>query len=120
MQRYTTENAMDELNFLGSILVQKVGNYLEDNDIINAARGLCAISKELYKIEEDSRRLRLTGELDVQIYTTLTKGYRQITDRIMSLAYEHHYAKEISSLHKSLRFTNEAPSLSDYLGEVDE
>jgi len=120
MQRYSVENAIDEVKVLESVLTGRVEKYLESKDIINAAKGLIAINKEIYKVEEDARRLRLTGELDVHTHTALTNGYRQIAERIMKVAYEHHFAHEVSVLYKALRFTNDAPNLSDYLREADE
>ncbi|MBI2183958.1 MAG: hypothetical protein HYU39_03255 [Thaumarchaeota archaeon] len=120
MQRYSLDNAIEELNVLESVVAGKVRNYLEKTDIINAARGLIAVNKELYRVEEDARRLRLTGQLDLEIYNALTKGYKLIADRIMKTAYEYKYAHEVSVLFKALRFTNEVSSLSDYLREGDE
>lgn len=120
MQRYSLDNAIEELNVLESVLVGKVREYLEKNDIINAARGLIAINKELYRVEEDARRLRLTGQLDQQIYNAFTRGYRQIADRIMETAKEYRYAHEVSVLFKALRFTNEVSTLAEYLREDKE
>jgi hypothetical protein len=120
MQKYNVESANIELNSLESVLASKVEYYLKKNDTINAAKGLIAVNKELYKIEEDGRKLRLTGQLDVQVYEALTKGYKQIADRIMNIAYKHNYAHEVSVLHKALRFTNDAPTLADYLREANE
>ena len=62
----------------------------------------------------------LAGQLDVQVYEAPTKDYKQISDNIMKIAYEWKLAHEISALHKALRFTNDAPSLSDYLRGADQ
>jgi len=120
MQRYSVENVVEELNILERLLVSTIERYLEARDIINAAKGLIAVNKELYKIEEDARRLRLTGQLDLQIYDAFAKGYKRIADRIMKVAYERNYAHEVSVLHKALRFTKDAPTLAEYLREADE
>lgn len=120
MQKYNVETANTELNSLESVVARRVEDYLESNDVINAARGLIAVNKEIYKLEEDARRLRLTGELDIEVYQSLRNGYARITERIMTIARGFHYSQEVSSLHRSLRFTNEAPSLTDYLREADE
>lgn len=120
MQKYNVEAANGELNTLESVLARRVEEYLEGNDVINAARGLVAVNKEIYKLEEDARELRLTGELDVEIYRALRNGYSRIAERIMTIARGFHYTREISSLNRSLRFTNEASSLTDYLREADE
>lgn len=120
MQKYNVETASVELNTLESVLARRVEEHLESNDVINATRGLFAINKEIYKPEEDPRRLGLTGELDVEIYRALRNGYARIADRIMAIARGFHYTREVSSLNRSIRFTNEAPSLSDYLREADE
>lgn len=120
MQRYSLDSAIEELNVLESVVVGKVRNYLEKCDIINAARGLVAVNKELYKLEEDARKLRLTGQLDRDIYNAMTGGYRLIANRIMKTAYEYKYAHEVSILFKALRFTNEVSTLAEYLRENDE
>ena len=120
MQKYNVESANIELNSLESVLARRVAGYLESDDVLNAARGLIAVNKELYKLDEDARRLRLTGELDVEIYHTMKNGYAQIADRIMKIANGFNYSREVSILHRSLRFSNEAPSLSDYLREASE
>ena len=68
-------------------------------------------------VEEDARKLRLTGQLDQGIYNALRKGFARIADSIIKTAFEHQYTHEISILSRALKFTNEVSTLSEYLRE---
>ena len=114
---YSVETAVEELTDLEAVIERRVRRFLEKRDIINAARGLIAVNKELYRIEEDARKLRLAGELDQKIYKIMIRGYVQIADRIINIAGEHNSLHEIMVLHKALRFTTEVSTLADYLRE---
>jgi len=100
---------------LESRLVPAIQRYLENNKTLEVAKALVIVNKELYRTEEEARRLRLTGELDLEIYQALTAGYRHIAEKIMSLAYKHKLAHEVSVLHKALRFSQETAGI--YLQE---
>jgi hypothetical protein len=117
MQQYYADDAKEELKELEDSVIEKIRKYLEKDDIINAARGLVAVNKELYKVEEDGRKLRLTGQLEQGIYDALRKGFTRIADNIVKTAFEHQYAHEISVLSRALRFTNEVSTLPEYLRE---
>lgn len=119
MQRYTTDSVNLELRNLEAVLADRLTNSLETSDFLDIAKGLIALDKEIYKIEEDARKLRLTGQLDVQVYAELSAGYRRLSDRMFKLAHRDGHDREISSFYRALRFTNEAVSLSDYLREDD-
>jgi len=84
------------------------------------AKILTLVSRESYKIDEEARRLKLTGELDLNIYSVLSKGYHEIANRIMELSYEYKLAHEVSALHKSMRFAKDAVEtyLAEYLRSV--
>src|SRR6058998_3686289 len=111
MRGCTVDSVIIEIGTLEPILLRRIEKYIQSDDIVNAAKGLIATNQEIYKIDEDARKLRLAGQLDVQVYEALTKDYKQISDKIMKIAYERKLAHEISALHKALRFTNDAKSV---------
>ncbi|MBI3859798.1 MAG: hypothetical protein HY296_06155 [Thaumarchaeota archaeon] len=118
MQKYNVDSVNLELSGLEAVLAERLTNSLETDDLLDVAKGLIALDKEVYKVEEDARKLRLTGQLDIQVYTALSGGYRRLSDRLTKLAQQDEHAREISTLYRALRFTNEAVSLSDYLREL--
>ncbi len=115
MPKYTTENALQEVDKAETVLLQKAEEYLEKSNALEVAKILTLVSRESYRIDEEARRLKLTGELDLDIYNVLSKGYHDIADSIMRLSYEYELAHEVVPLHKSMKFSKE--SVDTYLAE---
>ena len=116
--KYSSENAVEELHELERKMVPFIEKYLESNQTMEVAKALVIVNKELYRIEEEARRLRLTGELDPEIYRTLTRGYRGLAYKIMNLAQDYKIAHEVSVLQKALKFSSE--TAGTYLQEYVE
>ena len=81
---------------------------------------LVVINKEMYRYEEEARRLRLTGELDQDVCTELGSGYNNIRRKILDVIAEHKLNSEVSRLFRIMRFSNEVagPYLTEYLEEI--
>ena len=94
-----------------------IERYLRNNQPIEVARALVIINKELYRIEEEARKLRLRGELDFDIYRVLTARYDTLVRKITNLSYSYKLAHEVSVLFKALKFSNETAGiyLQEYL-----
>lgn len=122
MSKYTTENALQELDKTETVLLQKAEEYLEQSNAVEVAKILTLVSRESYRIDEEARRLKLTGELDLDVYNILSKGYHDVASRIMELSYEYKLAHEVSTLHKSMRFARDSVDtyLAEYLRSVVE
>jgi hypothetical protein len=112
MSKYTAENAFSELDNAETILLQKVEKHLEHSEPYEVAKILTLVNRELYRIDEDARTLRLTGELDHDIYTAMSKTYHDIARRIMQLAYDYKLGHEVSVFHKSLRLARRLTRIS--------
>ncbi len=121
MSKYTTENALQELDNAETVILQKIEQYLEKSDALEVAKILTLVGRESYHIDEEARRLKLTGQLDPDIYNVLSKGYHEIASRIMQLSYEYKLAHEVSVLHKGMKFSKELDTyLAEYLRSVVE
>jgi hypothetical protein len=114
MSKYVTENALQELDNVEETILQKVEEHLEKSEALEVAKILTLVSRESYRIDEEARRLRLTGELDLDIYNILSKGYHGIATRIMQISYEYKLAHEVSALHKGMKFSRD---MDTYLAE---
>lgn len=120
MAHYTTEEALNELDDIGLGLVKKVQDYLKAGDVVNATKGLVALRREMYKLDEDARKLRLSGQLESEVYRTLSVGYRQIAKMVFEAASDYERNDEVTKLYPVLRFSRDVPSLSEYLHEMVE
>jgi hypothetical protein len=67
------------------------------------------------------RRLRLTGELDLDVYRELISSYNSIRQKIFKLVNENKLSNDISRLFKPMRFSNEVAGLylAGYLQELN-
>ncbi|MCP8315788.1 MAG: hypothetical protein H3Z51_02855 [archaeon] len=120
--KYGVDYAAEEIGTLELILIPIVERYLEEKKPIEVAKALAILNKELYRYEEEARRLRLTGELDIEIYKTIISGYRGLSSKILQLSYKCKLAHEVSTLQKALRFSSEIAGiyLAEYLESATE
>ncbi len=121
ISKYTADNALKELDSAEAIIMQKAEQHLEKSDALEVAKILTLVSRESYRIDEEARRLKLTGQLDLDVYNILSKGYHNIASRVIQLSYEYKLAHEVSTLHKGMKFSREMDMyLAEYLRSVDE
>lgn len=118
--KYNVDYAAEEIGELEATLTPIIEKYLEENKPVEVAKALVIVNKELYRYEEEARRLRLTGGLDTDIYKAIISGYRALSNKILKLSYEYKLAYEVSTLHKALRFSSETAGiyLTEYLESV--
>jgi hypothetical protein len=119
--RYSVWTAGEELYVLEEELFKKAAQLVEKKDCYELARMLVVIDKEVYKYEEEARRLRLTGELDLDVYRELISSYNGIRQKIFKLINENKLSNDVSRLFKLMRFSNEVAGLylTGYLQELD-
>jgi hypothetical protein len=119
--RYSVWTAGEELYVLEEELFKKAAQLVEKKDCYELARMLVVIDKEVYKYEEEARRLRLTGELDLDVYRELISSYNGIRQKIFKLINENKLSNDVSRLFKLMRFSNEVAGLylAEYLQELD-
>jgi len=119
--RYSVWTAGEELYVLEEELFKKAAQLVEKKDCYELARMLVVIDKEVYKYEEEARRLRLTGELDLDVYRELISSYNGIRQKIFKLINENKLGNDVSRLFKLMRFSNEVAGLylAGYLQERD-
>lgn len=115
MVKYLTEDALLEMDRVQTLLLQKTEEHLENSDVREVAKILTLVTRELYRTDEEARRLRLTGELEPGIYNIISRTYHDIASRIMELSCEYKLGDQVSTLHKSMRFARDA--LDTYLAE---
>jgi len=119
--RYSVWTAGEELYVLEEELFKKAAQLVEKKDCYELARMLVVIDKEVYKYEEEARRLRLTGELDLDVYRELISSYNGIRQKIFKLINENKLSNDVSRLFKLMRFSNEVAGLylAGYLQELN-
>lgn len=122
MRDYSGFEATEELCGLGSELLEKACRLAQEKDSYELARMLVILDKEVYRFEEVARKLRLTGELDIDVYKELISGYGKIRQRIFGPITEHKLNNEVARLFKIMRFSNEVAGLylTEYLREIRE
>jgi len=97
--RYTQKEAIGELKQAEIDIILKARACLEARIYDEVVSLLLGIDDEIEQIVSESRRLKLQGKLDVNIFNTLIKGYSDIKERIFDLSDEHGLLKEIRSLY---------------------
>ena len=98
-ERYTVREAQRELNGVEHDVFENVRTHLEAGEWRDIVQILLNLDNEVDLIIKESRRLRLQGKLDLEIYSTLINGYSNLRERIFELAGEHGVLKQIRSLY---------------------
>ena len=114
-RRYSRTDVLDEVGEVEARMLSHVTTCLRGKNSIEVARALVIVSKEIYRLEEEGRRLRLTGELDPEIYKLLVLGFQRILSRIMNVAFSYNLLNEVSSLRKALRFSSDTAGIYIYV-----
>jgi len=119
--RYSVWTVGEELYVLEEELFKKASQLVEKRDCYELARMLVVIDKEVYKYEEEARRLRLTGELDLDVYREIISSYNSIRQKIFKLINENKLGNDVLRLFKLMRFSNEVAGLylTGYLQELN-
>ena len=99
MGRYTVDDALREMNELRGKLLSRVERLVEKRDADGLARILVALNLEVERIESEARRLRLKGELDVEVYRALISGYTKLADSIWQYATKNGLGDDVRLLY---------------------
>ena len=67
MSKYSVESAICEIDNTETIILQKVEQYLKNGNALEVAKILTLVIKESHKLDEEARRLKLVGELNLDI-----------------------------------------------------
>lgn len=118
---YDFKHAEQELSELGERLISRAEVFADNYNVVELAKLLVMVNKEVYRIEEEARRLRLTGQLKLDIYHGMVRGYRAIVDQIFKIAYNNSIADEVRTVCKALKFSNDLAGtyLAEYLHETE-
>ncbi|NIP61271.1 MAG: hypothetical protein GWN01_10205 [Nitrosopumilaceae archaeon] len=98
-------------------IMQRAEYYLERSNSFEVAKIYALVRKELYKIDEDARKLKLTRELDPEMYDVMSSSCRDMGERVMDLAREYSLRNKVFEVYNAIRFSNEVNStyLVEYL-----
>jgi ABC-type phosphate transport system auxiliary subunit len=120
MKNYSPWDASQEMYELEEVLFKKANKLAEKGDSYELARMLVVINKETYRLEEEARKLRLTGELDLEVYRELVEDYANMRRRILEVITKKNLNNEVARLYKVMRFSSEVAGLylTEYLQEI--
>jgi hypothetical protein len=96
---YTVKKAADELKQVEDDTLQKAKAYMEAKAYDEIISLLLNIDKEIELISNESRKLRLEGKLDLNIFNTLMKGHCDIREKIFDLSNRYGISKEVRGLY---------------------
>lgn len=121
MKNYSPWDASQEMYELEEVLFKKANKLAEKRDSYELARMLVVINKETYRLEEEARKLRLTGELDLEVYRELVEDYANMRRRILEVITKKNLNNEVARLYKVMRFSSEVAGLylTEYLQEIE-
>lgn len=102
MAQYTVKDALQELEEIRLNLESRVDELITKRDAEGIAYLLFSLRKEIDEIEREARRLRLKGELDLNIYRTLISGYQELTNHIMKESDRRGLREEVRSFYTFL------------------
>jgi len=121
MSKYDAKTAILELDLIESKLMEKAEKYLESNNSFEVTKIYSLVRKELYNIDKDARRLKLTGELDSEMYGVMSEGYRDIGIRLIRISHEYSLGNKVLKIHDTIRFSEKINStyLTEYMREDD-
>ncbi|MEM5854277.1 MAG: hypothetical protein QXG39_09375 [Candidatus Aenigmatarchaeota archaeon] len=103
MSRYSRKEALSELNYLESLIIARVENFLKNEDSRAVAEILISIDNEIYQTEKEARRLRLMGRLDYEVYRTLMDGYAKLQKQIIELSKEYGLERDVKEVYSFLK-----------------
>jgi hypothetical protein len=106
--QYTTKEAVSELKQVEIDAMRRVKACLEGNAYDEIVNLLLDIDAEIELIVNESRRLRLQGKLDVNIFNIMVKGYSDIKERVFDLLNRYGLLKEIRSLYTFNKYAAKA------------
>lgn len=95
MASYSSEDALKELKEIESKFLYKTENFVRDKNPEAIARILLAIDNELFETESEARRLRLSGQLDVNVYRTLIDGYFGLQRQVIELSEKYGLGRDV-------------------------
>jgi len=120
VDKYSAWDAREELCDLEGVLLEKANMFAKSKDSYELARMLVVMNKEVYRYEEEARKLRLTGELNWDTYEELISRFYNVKRKIFDVVTQHKLNSDVSRLFKIMRFSNEVAGLylTEYLEEV--
>ncbi len=104
MQNYTKDDAVNELCELEVNLIEKADKLLKAKNFDGVAGLLVLIDNEIYETEREARRLRLEGNLDVNVYKTLMDGYHSLSEKIVGRASKYGLWDQVKSVYSFHRY----------------
>jgi hypothetical protein len=103
MTDYSTQDAVKELHDIGVKLLAKAERDVSGKKVMELARMYALVMREYELVEAEARRMRLAGDLDPELYKTISEGYDSLGRGIMEIAKSKWLAGDVYVLSKSLR-----------------
>lgn len=108
---YTQKRAAAELKQVEDATLLKARAYLEAKAYDETINLLLNIDREIELISNESRKLRLQGKLDIDIFNVLMKGYCDIKEKIFDLSKQCGVSKEVRGLYNFNTYARKAYSV---------
>ena len=118
--KYSMWTVDEEFYGLEKQLLDKANRLVQERDAYELAKMLVLIDKEVYRYEEEARRLRLKGELNLDVYRELVSSYCNMKQKLFKLVNENKLSNDVSKIYRLMRFSNEVAGLylAEYLQEI--
>ncbi len=117
---YTQSEAVDELKQIEVDMMRRVRTCLEGKACDEIISSLLDIDKEIELVLNESRRLRLQGKLDVNVFNILVKGYSDIKEKIFDLSSQYGFLKQVRSLYNFNKYAGRVSIESKRVGLFNE
>ncbi|MGB9622446.1 MAG: hypothetical protein ACPL07_01250 [Candidatus Bathyarchaeia archaeon] len=118
--KYSMWTVDEEFYGLEKQLLDKASRLVQERDAYELAKMLVLIDKEVYRYEEEARRLRLKGELNLDVYRELVSSFSMARQKLFKLVNENKLSNDVSKIYRLMRFSNEVAGLylTEYLQEI--
>ena len=116
-QKYNVQTAMQEYALLSEKVMQKVEFHLERDNSFEVAKIYSLVQNELYKTDEDARKMKLTGKLVPEMYDVMSNGCIDIGKQIILLSHEYSLGNKVYEIYNVIRSSNKITStyLAEYM-----
>jgi hypothetical protein len=116
MADYSTQDALEELHEVGIKILAKAERDVQKTKVVELAKMYALVRRESERLEEEARKLRLSGDLDREVYSELAHGYESLGRGILEIAKSRWLTADVYVLSKGLRGSVEKQwsSLAEY------
>ncbi|GEM_PF-2997028 len=120
LSTYTQKTAAAEVKQVEEATLRRGRDYLEAKSYDEIINLLLNMDREIELISSESRKLRLEGKLDLDIFNILMKGYCGIKEKIFDLSNQYGLSKEVRGLYNFNVYAGKTCNESRDLGLFNE